>query len=55
MRLNKAKALLDDGIMNVTEVAYAVGYSSLSHFAKSFKDYHGAAPGNYLREVSHRW
>ena len=55
MRLNKAKSLLDEGRMNVTEVAYSVGYSSLSHFAKSFKDYHGAAPGNYLREVSHRW
>ena len=55
MRLNKAKSLLDEGRMNVAEVAYAVGYSSLSHFAKSFKDYHGAAPGNYLREVSHRW
>ena len=55
MRLNKAKSLLDEGRMNVTEVAYAVGYSSLSHFARAFKDYHGAAPGNYLREVSQRW
>jgi AraC-like DNA-binding protein len=54
-RLNKAKSLLDDGRMNVTEVAYAVGYSSLSHFARTFKDYFGTAPGNYLREVSHRW
>ncbi len=53
--LNKAKSLLDEGRMNVTEVAYEVGYSSLSHFAKSFKDYHGTAPGNYLRKVSHRW
>ncbi len=55
MRLNKAKSLLDEGKMNVAEVAYSVGYSSLSHFAKSFKDYHGAAPSNYLREASHRW
>ena len=55
MRLNKAKALLDEGRMNVTEVAYSVGYSSLSHFAKAFKDHFGTAPGNYLREVSHRW
>ena len=55
MRLNKAKSLLNEGRMNVTEAAYAVGYSSLSHFAKSFKDYHGVAPGNYLRKVSHRW
>jgi AraC-like DNA-binding protein len=55
MRLNKAKTLLDEGRMNVTEVAYEVGYSSLSHFAKTFKDTFGTAPGSYLREVSHRW
>jgi AraC-like DNA-binding protein len=55
MRLNKAKSLLDDGRMNVTEAAYSVGYSSLSHFAMAFKDHFGTAPGNYLRKVSHRW
>ena len=55
MRLNKAKSLLDEGRMNVTEVAYEVGYSSLSHFAKAFKDHFGIGPGSYLREVSQRW
>jgi AraC-like DNA-binding protein len=54
-RLNKAKSLLDEGRMNVTEVAYAIGYSSLSHFAKAFKAFHGAAPGNYLRGISQKW
>ena len=54
-RLNKAKSLLDEGRMNVTEVAYEVGYSSLSHFAKAFKTFHGAAPGNYLRGISQKW
>jgi len=54
MRLNKAKSLLDEGKMNVTEAAYTVGYSSLSHFAGSFKNHFGTAPGNYLREVSQR-
>lgn len=50
-RLNKARELLNEGRMNVTEVAYAVGYSSLSYFAKSFKHHHGTAPGTYLRKV----
>jgi AraC-like DNA-binding protein len=54
MRLNKAKSLLDEGRMNVTEAAYSVGYSSLSHFAMAFKDHFGIAPGRYLREVSQR-
>ncbi len=53
LRLNKAKALLDDGTMNVTEVAYEVGYSSLSYFAKAFKTHFGTAPGNYLRSAHH--
>ena len=55
MRLNKAKSLLDQGRMNVTEVAYSVGYSSLSHFAKAFKNYFDTAPSKYLREASQRW
>jgi len=54
MRLNKAKSLLDEGKMNVTEVAYSVGYSGLSNFAKAFKDYFGTLPGKYLREISQR-
>ena len=54
-RLHKARSLLDDGRMNVTEAANAVGYSSLSHFAKSFKGYYGTSPGSYLRSVSGKW
>ncbi|MCD4670193.1 MAG: AraC family transcriptional regulator [Actinomycetia bacterium] len=54
MRLNRAKSLLDEGKMNVTEVAYSVGYSGLSNFAKSFKGYFGTLPGKYLREISQR-
>jgi AraC-like DNA-binding protein len=54
MRLNRAKSLLDEGKMNVTEVAYSVGYSGLSNFAKAFKDYFGTLPGKYLREMSQR-
>jgi AraC-like DNA-binding protein len=52
VRLNQAKYLLDEGRLNVTEVAYEVGYSSLSHFAKVFKEHFGIAPSDYLRKVS---
>jgi AraC-like DNA-binding protein len=45
-RLNKAKLYLDEGIMNVTEAAMAVGYSSISHFAKAFKRHFGVAPSD---------
>lgn len=50
IRLNRAKMLLDEGAMNVSEVAYEVGYSSLSHFAKAFKNQFGDLPCRYLRE-----
>ena len=55
LRLRHAKSLLDEGGMNVTDVAYEAGYSSPSHFAKSFKDCFGVVPGKYLRSVSRQW
>ena len=45
-RLNKAKLYLDEGMMNVTEAAMAVGYSSISHFAKAFKRHFGVTPSD---------
>jgi AraC-like DNA-binding protein len=48
-RLEKAKIFLNEGKMDVTEVAYSVGYSSLSHFTKVFKQYFGMPPSNYRR------
>jgi AraC-like DNA-binding protein len=48
-RLEKAKISLDKGSMDVTEVAYSVGYSSPSHFTKVFKQYFGMPPSNYRR------
>lgn len=52
MRLDKAKILMEEHKMNVTETALAVGYSSISHFAKAFKEHFGIAPGRYLRELN---
>ena len=54
-RLGRAKSLFDTGRMNVTEVAYEVGYSSLSHFARAFRKQHGISPGSYLCRVKSKW
>lgn len=51
LRLHHAQKLLEDGNMNVTEVAFAVGYSNLSHFSKIFKEKTGLLPNKYLREM----
>lgn len=48
-RLEKAGIFLNEGNMDVTEVSYSVGYSSLSHFTKVFKQYFGMPPSNYRR------
>lgn len=44
-RLKKASYLLSATGMNVSEVAYAVGFSSASYFAKCYKEYFGENPG----------
>ncbi|MBD2701807.1 response regulator [Spirosoma sp. BT702] len=44
VRLEKAAELLQTGDLNVTQVAYAVGYSSPSHFSKVFREHFGYLP-----------
>ncbi|WP_394698345.1 helix-turn-helix transcriptional regulator [uncultured Desulfobacter sp.] len=43
-RLEVAMDFLMEGRMNVTQAAYAVGYSSPSYFTKAFKKYFGHLP-----------
>ncbi len=44
VRLNHAKLMLEKKTGTVSEIAYAVGYSNLSHFSKSFKELFGVLP-----------
>jgi AraC-like DNA-binding protein len=45
--LAKAKKLLEDKTLNVTEVCYACGFNSISWFIKSFKKEFGLTPKKY--------
>ncbi len=47
IRMERAADLLRDGRHNVTEAAFAVGYSSLGHFSKSFCEVIGCCPTRY--------
>ena len=47
IRMERAAELLRDGRHNVTEAAFAVGYSSLGHFSKSFCEVIGCCPTLY--------
>jgi DNA-binding response OmpR family regulator/nitrogen-specific signal transduction histidine kinase len=47
IRLNKAAALLKEGELNITQVSYEIGISSLSYFSKTFKEKFGVNPSEY--------
>lgn len=44
IRLNKARAMLNQKLGSVSEIAYSVGYTNLSYFTKSFKEKFGVLP-----------
>ncbi|MGB0413594.1 MAG: response regulator transcription factor [Coraliomargarita sp.] len=50
-RLNKVEALLRDTRVNVTELAFKVGFGDLSHFYRIFKRKYGMSPSLY-RDVN---
>ena len=50
MRLERASRLLREGKHSVSEVAYQVGFESLSYFSKSFQEEFGTAPSEYIRK-----
>lgn len=51
-RLKKAHSMLTASDTTVAEVAYAVGFSSPSYFAKCFKDYYNELPADLQRRTS---
>lgn len=51
-RMEMARGLLENGEMNVTEVAMAVGYTNIGHFGAVFKRHFGVNPGYFLRRTS---
>ena len=50
MRIERACEWLAVGRMNVTEASLEVGYQSLSHFAKAFREETGRTPQDWLRD-----
>lgn len=51
IRLKQAATLLSEKNLTVSEVAYATGFSNLSHFSNSFRDFYGVSPTEYKGSV----
>ncbi len=48
LRLKKAAQLLAQGHTQVSQVAYQIGFSDPKYFSKSFKNYFGKSPSEYI-------
>jgi len=52
IRIKRGKALLEKSQMQVTEIAYAVGFNSLKSFSMNFKAEYGMSPTEYLKSLA---
>ncbi|MBO0929557.1 helix-turn-helix domain-containing protein [Fibrella aquatilis] len=50
LKVERAKALLQDGQQSIGEIAFDLGYSSVPHFTNQFKSVTGQTPGQYKKE-----
>ncbi len=48
-RIDRAKGLLADPDLSITEIAFRVGFSSQSYFNRTFQNYTGMNPGRFRR------
>ena len=50
IRMRKASELLSQQKINISDVAYALGFSNLSHFSNVFKSFYGMSPTEYAEK-----
>lgn len=54
IRVKNASELLKNPSLNITEIAYVVGYKSLSQFERTFKKTYGIPPREYRKGVNEK-
>jgi len=42
--------LLKEKKINVTQIAYAVGFTNQTHFSTAFKKFYGVSPREYIQQ-----
>lgn len=50
MRMKEAAHLLELGTINISQIAYRVGFNDQNHFSQVFKRYYGVSPKEYREE-----
>lgn len=50
LRLKRSVQLLKENQLNISEIAYAVGFSDRKYFSKEFKKQYGVAPSGYIKK-----
>jgi YesN/AraC family two-component response regulator len=50
IRIRNATEILKKDDLNITEIAYGVGYKNIVHFGRVFKDIHGVSPREYRKK-----
>ena len=51
IRIKRGRALLEKSQMQITEIAYAVGFNSLKSFSMNFKAEYGITPSEFLKSL----
>src|SRR5690606_30682573 len=54
IRLKKASIMITQTNMNISQIAYEVGFNDLKYFRKCFKDFFKLNPSEYKRRHSKR-
>ena len=50
IRMEQASRLIREGQVNISQVAYAVGFSDQAYFSTVFKQYYGMSPSEYAKK-----
>lgn len=51
VRMQKARELLAEGTMKLSEISDAIGYADSGYFSKCFKKFHGISPSDFENTV----
>ncbi|WP_452226047.1 helix-turn-helix domain-containing protein [Lacinutrix cladophorae] len=51
VRLEKARDLMNNTNLNISQIVYSIGFTSRSYFSKIFKDKYGLTPNEFKKQI----